>query len=575
MKKILIVVSLIAYTFVQAVAQNCPIDLLTGQNLITNGDFSQDYTGWTFTPDSDGDLNTGPDGYKIFTSGFSVPGYIFVGTGSQMPAFNNAFTQTFNDHSASADDKFLMVDGVCVQGIKLWKQTNIPVKPNTNYYFSVWINSLKDQPNYPGILNFDVNGTNIGANIIAPSLGGGNPSSAGWVKFESVWNSGSTPPATVTISIEGNQTIGCGGNGGESDFAIDDISFIPGCSYGSAGPQPNLGPDKTLCGLGVGGLILDAGVPHNATTTVTWFDGTTGFGLNAPYTYPNAITAAGTYSVCVSDNGSCTKSDIVVITDIFSIDLGADIELCDPASVTLDANFSGIGVTYKWYKDGVPAAGNNTTKTYFVNTPGTYKVEVRDPICGLQMDEIVITTKAPTVSNAQYCDPGNITFDVTPTNSGKYKWWTSATSTLPADLVQKGGSSYTFAATPPTDYTFYVQDTAAFRIPVGLPLTGNGLSGGGDRSVQSETELKFDVLTSITIDSIYVQMHIYNCPSGAIQLQVKDALGNIVGTSAAWIPTVAGGCVLGNSVNLKMPVGISVPVGTGYVLKMIAGSNMN
>ena len=70
-------------------------------------------------------------------------------------------------------------------------------------------------------------------------------------------------------------------------------------------------------------------------------------------------------------------------------------------------------------------------------------------------------------------------------------------------------------------------------------------------------------------------MHIYNCPSGAIQLQVLDASRNIIGTSPSWIPTSINGCVTGNSVILKMPVGISVPVGTGYILKMSNGSNMN
>lgn len=574
-KYIIILFLVISWTSLQA---QCPADLNSGQNLIINGDFSQDYTGWTFTPDSDGDLGTGPDGYKIFTSGFSVPGYIFVAPGSQMPNFNNAFTSTFNDHSPSADDKFLMIDGVCVTGIKIWRQSNIPVQPNTNYYFSVWINSLKDNPNYPGIVNFDVNGINIGSNIVAPNLGGANPSSTGWQKFETVWNSGSNPPATVTISIEGNQTIGCGGNGGESDFAIDDIAFIPGCAYGSTGPQPNLGPDRTLCGNGGSGVLLDAGVPQNSTTTITWTDSdgltTSGFGINAPYTL--SATKPGTYSVCVSDNGSCTKSDVIVINNSFSINLGPNVELCNPASVTLDAGFTGLGVTYKWYKNyPTLAEGNNTQKTYYVNTPGVYKVEVTDPLCGMQSAEITITTKAPLATNAVYCNPGNLTLSVSPDNSGKYKWWTSPTSTNPSDMVQKGLSSYTFTATPATDYTFYVQDTASFRIPVGLPLTGNGLSGQGARSVQSETELKFDVLTAITIDSVYVDMHIYNCPSNGIQLQVLDASRNVVATSASWIPTSTNGCVTGNSVLLKMPVGIAVPVGTGYILKMSSGSNMN
>ena len=560
----------------------CPADLNSGQNLIVNGDFSQDYSGWTYTADSDGNLDTGPDGYKIFTSGFSVPGYIFVATGSQMPSFNNAFSATFNDHSSSSDDKFLMIDGLCLIDKKIWQQ-DVAVVPNTNYYFSVWVNSLKDNLKYPGLLNFNVSNTSAGlnadiGNITAPTLGGANPSSPGWQKFEYVWNSGTNPPATVTISIEGRQTTGCSGNDGESDFAIDDIAFIPGCAYGSAGPQPDLGPDRTLCGNGGSGIILDAGVPQNSTTIITWIDTdgkiTSGSGTTAPYTLP--ATKAGTYSVCVSDNGSCTKSDVIVINNSYSINLGPNIELCNPASVTLDAGFTGVGVTYKWYKNyPTEADGNNTQKTYYVNTPGTYKVEVTDPLCGMQTSQITITTKAPIATNAVYCSPGDLTLSVSPDNNGKYKWWTSPTSTNPADIVAKGTSSYTFTAAPTNDYTFYVQDTASFRIPVGLPLIGNGLSEGGARPIQPETQLKFDVLTAISIDSVYVRMVLYNCPSPAIQLQVKDALGNIVGTSANWIPTAADGCVTGGqTVTLKMPVGIAVPVGTGYTLLLSGGSNM-
>jgi len=553
----------------------CPADLNSGKNLIVNGDFSQDYTGWDFTHDLDQDLGTGPDGYKIFTSGFSVPGYIFVAPGSQMPNFNNAFSSTFNDHSPSSDDKFLMIDGVCVTGIKIWTQSNIPVQPNTNYYFSVWINSLKDNLNYPGIVNFDVNGTNIGANIVAPNLGGANPSSTGWQKYETVWNSGSNPPATVTISIEGNQTTGCGGNGGESDFAIDDIAFIPGCQYGSTGPQPDLGPDRTLCGNGGNGITLDAGVQPTSKMSITWIDSdgimTTGFGTAAPYTLP--ATKAGIYSVCVSDDGSCTKSDVIVINNTFSINLGSDIELCNPASVTLDAGFTGVGVTYKWYKNyPTEADGNNTQKTYYVNTPGTYKVEVTDPLCGMQTSQITITTKAPLASNAVYCNPGDLTLSVSPDNNGKYKWWTSPTSTNPTDVVAKGTSSYTFTAAPTNNYTFYVQDTASFRIPVGLPLINNGLLNRVARGSQNENVLTFDILTAITLDSIYLDLYLYNCGT-PVGLEVRNSSGALIG-NVTWVTTPTTGCSTGNQI-LKMPVGIAIPVGTGYTIKYIEPNNNN
>ena len=149
-KNILLVFVCIAMQSIYSVnAQNCPTDLLSGQNLIVNGDFSDGFNNWQTD-------------YNQFTSGFSTPGNLYVGTASQMTFFNNAFSSPFNGQTGVSTDKFLMIDGVCTPGLKIWKQTNIPVKPNTNYYFSFWINSLKDNPNYPGIVNLDVDGTNIG-----------------------------------------------------------------------------------------------------------------------------------------------------------------------------------------------------------------------------------------------------------------------------------------------------------------------------------------------------------------------------------------------------------------------------
>lgn len=561
MNKYLVILFLLI-TRTQVSAQ-CPSDLLSGQNLVVNGDFSQGYTGWTYASDP-----TGENGYIRFGSTgqtYSGPGYIYAG--SSADHFNHDGFDDYPDHSESSDNMMLMVDGICKSGVTLWSQT-LNVSPNTNYYFSVWISSLKDNPNFPGTLDFTVNGISLGTPVTAPLKG------HVWDFFEATWNSGSAS-GPITITIANTTTQGCDK---EVDFAIDDIAFIPGCAYGAVGPQPDLGADRTLCGLGGSGIILDAGVPHNTTTIITWTDSdgitSSGSGINAPYTL--SATKPGTYSVCVSDNGSCTKSDVIVINNSFTVNLGPDIELCNPAAVTLDAGFTGIGVTYKWYKNyPTEADGDNRQKTYYVNTPGIYKVDVTDPLCGMQTAQITISTKAPVATNALYCNPGNVTLSVSPNNNGKYKWWTSQTGTASSDLATKGVSTYTFAAVPTNNYTFYVEDTASFRISVGLPLTGNGLTNPQNRSVQSENELKFDVLTAIVIDSVYIDLHTFGCPSQSIQLEVVDASGNIVGTSSSWSATSADGCIIANSVVFKMPVGIAVPVGTGYTLRMSSGSNMN
>src|SRR6185437_12881114 len=123
----LILVSLILSLFNKSIAQNdslgqdCNFTTPNGQNLITNGDFSQGYTGWThdaqyiqFTPCS---------------NCYSVPGNIYVGT--TPTDFNHAFTN-FPAHNTKSSG-FLMVDGICQHGVNLWSQNNIPIAPNTNY----------------------------------------------------------------------------------------------------------------------------------------------------------------------------------------------------------------------------------------------------------------------------------------------------------------------------------------------------------------------------------------------------------------------------------------------------------
>lgn len=440
----------------------CKTDLTVGQNIVTNGDFSQNYAGWNFTPDTDGDIeNTGPDGYQIFTGSprsYSIPGNIYVGTGADMYGFNNAFSQPFFGHTTgAASDKFLMVDGVCVVGIKLWRQSNIPVIPNTRYYFTVWINSLKDNANYPGILNFDVNGVNLATGIVAPLIGGASVGGA-WKKVEAFWDSGTTPPATVTISIEGNQLIGCGGNDGESDFAIDDISFVPGCGYSDNGPIPNLGVDRTICGLG-GSLTIDSNVPHTDSTLVTWSanapGANSGFGMSAPYS--KIITTPGTYSVCVTAGNACTRSDIIVISNTFTPNTTPDANLCGIPTAPLDAVFTGIGVTYQWKRNGVNLPAPSTNRTYNATTVGTYTVDVSVVGCGTVTSGNTIisssATAAPTTSpNANLCSTNPVPLDAVLTGTGiTYQWKLNGVN-LAAPSTNK-----TYSAISPGNYTVDVK----------------------------------------------------------------------------------------------------------------------
>ncbi|WP_162144149.1 T9SS type A sorting domain-containing protein [Sporocytophaga myxococcoides] len=558
----------------------CASNVSNGTNLVKNYDFSGGFKDWTH------DAN-----YVEFTpcgsSCYSVPGRIYAGDKST--DFNSAFNMSAGvpipDHTGTADNMMLMVDGICNPGVKLWQQNNIPIVPNTNYYFTVWITTLT-ATTPRGTLAFDINGANQPTTVTSVGAVGN------WTKYTTTWYSGLTPPPTISISIENTTTTGCNS---AVDFAIDDISFTPGCDFGTAGPIPNLGPDRTICGTG-GSITLtpnfNAATQARPDVQYSWsfngaaVPGKTGFGSTF---YSLTATAPGTYAVCVDSAGSCVKSDVIVISNTYTIDLGPDIVLCSPASATLDAVYTGPGVTYQWYKEQNGTAGwqqadtipGAKSKTYFANAAGLYRVEVTDPICGMKFDEINLTTNAATPNDGYYCPAskgGTGTANLSVSGPGKYKWWSAAT----AGTVLGKGATYTATGltSPPTTHTYYVQDTTTFKTTAGPPAVGNGfIENGSVNAGGDEGLLIFNSLEDIVIDTITVLVNNYYCPTpGASNDNVIIEIRNSSGVHLPGSPvSVTKPCTFANNGGLpapqmKVPLNIAVPKGTGYQMKLATGS---
>lgn len=491
--------ALVFFVFIGLGYGQCPTDLLQGQNLVTNPDFSDGYNGWTHDPQ-----------YSNYGGGFSVPGNIYAGSSADY--FNPGGFDDYNDHSPSSDNMYLMVDGICTAGVVLWSQNNIPISPNTNYYFGVWISSLKNQTDV-GLLEFKVNGTSLGTTVTAPTTGGV------WQFFEATWYSGLTPPATATITIANLTTVGCAT---QVDFAIDDISFIPGCSYGSSGPQPNLGPDVTVCGVPGGQVTLNAGLPGgfpSATTTINWSTGANGTGVSAP---TSVMVGPGTYSVCVTDNGSCVKSDVIVVLDTYSIELGSNVDLCSNGAVTLNPGYTAASVTYDWTLDGNPAPGDNTTSTYLANTPGTYAVTVTPAGCAAQTDNVTISTSAAVANNATYCLETSMSVSVT--GSSTYNWYTASTG---GTLLQSNSTSYTATGlTAPNNYVYYVEDAASFTGSLGPTTALSNLNDWGTNT-GNQIQLRINITQDLSITSLSIPYRTYGATAtGTVTIEVRDQNGN-------------------------------------------------
>ncbi|MFN6946090.1 MAG: gliding motility-associated C-terminal domain-containing protein, partial [Cytophagaceae bacterium] len=539
-------------------AQECSGTVSNGQNLVTNGDFSTGYSGWSH--------DTRYRRYTPCGNCWSVPGDIFVG--SNPSQFNNAFPN-ITDHHGSPTGQFLMVDGICELGVNVWSQDEILIEPNTNYYFSVWITSLYVSPNR-GTLRFDINGQALPETITPTGVAGD------WIRYTAVWNSGPNPPSYATISIQNTTTTGC--NNGV-DFAIDDISFSPGCEFGSPGPTPNLGDDFSICGQTLPiTLNPDFNAPTQAATNINykWYkDGvevSSGFG---PSFYSYNVNEPGVYSVCVDSAGSCPKTAIINITDNYSIDLGPDIMLCDPITATLDARFTSAGVTYQWSRNGNPISGASS-RTYTANRPGTYSVVVNDPSCGVQSDEVTIGTQAAEPVNGTYCPEssgGTGTVELSVIGDGKYKWWSAPEG---GTALATGPSYSPPLLDGPGPYTYYVEDTSTFAINVG-PSSANQMTNPEvmGPSETNKTLLVFNAHKSFSLDSLTVYPYNWHCPTPAtgnantINFIVLDSEGNTVGTSNYTGPCTGQGQP---AAPMRVPVGINITAGEGYQLRLHTGS---
>ncbi len=162
-----------------------------GANLIKNGDFSNGNIGFSSQ-------------YKY--SGSGLPdGVYYVGNN---PASWHPNMPACHDHTTGSGN-MMLVNGSTTPNVDVWQQT-ITVKPNTNYVFSCWLQTITN--NNPASLQFSIN------NIPLGSIFDANSQSCIWDRFYTTWNSGNN--TTATISIKNMNTIYDG-----NDFALDDFSF--------------------------------------------------------------------------------------------------------------------------------------------------------------------------------------------------------------------------------------------------------------------------------------------------------------------------------------------------------------
>jgi gliding motility-associated-like protein len=342
--------------YVWAPAAGITDPTLASQNVCPVTTTTYDVTGFIVSGNSvqNGDFSGGAVGFNsdyVLNANTQSESTYFVTTDANLthPGF------TGFDHTTGSGN-FMVVNGSGTPNTSVWCQT-ITVQPNTDYVFSTWVSTLA--VGSPAILQFSINGTNLGSAFTAPAVTGQ------WDEFYTTWNSGAATSATICIV---NQNTATGGN----DFGLDDIFFSALCSATASvtvtvNPLPsiNAGNDVTLC-EGQSTTLSGSG-----GTSYSWNNGVTNGQSFVPAT-------SGTYTVTGTDANGCVNTDQVNVT------------LLPPpvASFTADSTTGYPGLTVNFTNNSLNANsylwsfGNgsianvtttsNQTSTY--NGPGTYSV---------------------------------------------------------------------------------------------------------------------------------------------------------------------------------------------------------
>ncbi|MBB4807597.1 hypothetical protein HNP38_002903 [Chryseobacterium defluvii] len=201
----------------------------TGSNLLANGDFSNDYTGWT----TDYSITSGTNGVIISNAPPATPTY-----------------WTYPSGSTPSGGKYLVINGANDYRVA-YRQT-VPVTPDTAYNIGMYISNVNGNNANMGVY---INGVKIGET-------GALPSTYVWRQYSWQYD---VPPGIVSVIMEFRAEYSAASG---NDFAIDDISFIKKNST-------TANVDKAPGGVTNGLLVwhkADTGVTASGTNVSSWLN---------------------------------------------------------------------------------------------------------------------------------------------------------------------------------------------------------------------------------------------------------------------------------------------------------------
>ena len=320
--------------------------------------------------------------------------------------------------------------------------------------------------------------------------------------------------------------------------------------YRCSAPNPELGENVSICGLS--SVNLDAGVSPQPGVTFTWKDESETLIDKSPSANTFSASSVGNYFVEVWQD-DCNRSDEVEVTGVLTVpDLGGPYELCDPASVILDASVVGAGKSIEWRRDGQVITGE-INSTLSVKKEGEYKVSVSAIGCSSVNSTVNVTSEVPYAESDTVCMAGDQALIEA---SEIVKWFDSESAT-------------TELATQKVFTPVISSSTTYWMGGAGSAFTQNSTLGSGVGTGWNAGTNNYGRKISILADEVNIDaVSVTAASSGSVKINLKSSDGStILKTTSAtvssgdqevvlnWEGITAGDYYLdafGSSINLKM-----------------------